>query len=116
MKNKNPLRFSAAWDPVSMSYYNSRVTYKAPDINLYFAKNAAKLYTDPNLEHIVKTVKSGFPDPLLGQHSMKNTYSHPSSAKKNIEAGSKMVAAGNTMGTAVLLNTSSQLYINGLYC
>ena len=42
-ENKKPLRFATAWDPVSMLDYNSRVTYKAPDVNLDFAKNSTKL-------------------------------------------------------------------------
>ena len=29
-----PLRFTSGFDPVSMFDYDSRVTYKAPDINL----------------------------------------------------------------------------------
>ena len=60
------------------------------------------MYTDANLENIVNTIKSGFPDPSMGQHTMKNTYSNPSSAKLLIESGAKAVVAGNTMGAAVL--------------
>ena len=37
-EDKKPLRFSTAFDPVSMLDYNSRVTYKAPDVNSDFAK------------------------------------------------------------------------------
>ena len=42
-----------------------------------------------NLENIVKLIKSG-------------TYSSPPSAKDFIEAGSRAIIAGTTMGTAVL--------------
>ena len=82
--------------------YNSRVTYKAPDINLGSVQNAAKTYTNPNLEHIIDTVKTGFPDPLMGQHKMSGTYSNPSTAKYLIESGAKVVVAANTAGAAVL--------------
>ena len=82
--------------------YNSRVTYKAPDVNLDFAKHAAKTYTNPNSENIVKTVKSGFPDILMGQHKMSGTYSNPSTATDFLESGAKTVIAGNTLVTTVL--------------
>ena len=36
-----PLRFTSAWDPVSMFDYNARVTYKAPNENLDFLVNIA---------------------------------------------------------------------------
>ena len=101
-ENKKTLRFATAWDPVSMLDYNSRVTYKSPDVNLEFAKKITKLHTNPNLENMVKAVKSGFPDPLMGQHSMKNIYSNPSTANDFIESGSKAIIASNTMGAAVL--------------
>ena len=101
-EDKKPLRFTSAWDPVSMLDYNSRVTYKTPNVILDFGKKSTKLYMNPHLENIVKTVKSGFPDPLMGQHSMKDTYSNPSSPSDFIEAGSKMFIAANTAGAAVL--------------
>ena len=102
-EDKKPLRFATPWDPVSMLDYNSRVTYKAPDINSDVAKNAAKTYTNPSLENVIRTVKSGFNvDPLMSQHTMKNLYSNPSSAKHFIESRAKMVVAANTAGAAVL--------------
>ena len=82
--------------------YNSRITYKAADVNLNVAKNPTKMYTNPNLENIINTVKSGFPDPLMGQHKMSSTYSNPSTASDFIEAGSKAIIAGNTIGMAVV--------------
>ena len=75
---------------------------KPHHVDLDFAKNSANLYTNPNLENIINTVKSGFPDPLMGQHKMSGTYSNPSTANDLIEAGSKAVLVGNTKGTAVL--------------
>ena len=101
-EDKKPLRFTSSWDPVSMLHYNSRVTYKAPDVNLDVARNAAKTYTNPKFENVNNAVKSGFPDPLMGQHSMKGTYSNPSSAKDFIESGANMVVAGNTLGSVAL--------------
>ena len=82
--------------------YNSRVTYKAPDVNLDVAKNVVKTYTNPN--YIINNVKSGFPDPLMGQHKMSGTYSNPSTAKDFIESGANMVVAGDTLGAAVFKN------------
>ena len=101
-EDKNPLRFTSAWDPVSMLDYDFRVTYKSPDVNLYFAKNAVKSYTNPNLENIINSVKPGCPDPLMGQHKMSGTYYNQSSAKYFTESGSKAIIAGNTMGATVL--------------
>ena len=82
--------------------YNARVTYKAPDINLDLAKNVAKVYTNPSAENISNVIKSGVPDPLMGQHSMQGTYSNPSSATDFITSGVKAVAASNTLAAAAL--------------
>ena len=60
--------------------YDSRTTYKAPDINVDFFKNAAKFFTNPSIENMVNTVKSGSPDPLMGEHNMQGTYLHSSGA------------------------------------
>ena len=40
-----PLRFTSGFDPVSMFDYDSRVTYKAPDINLDIKKTHQKHIT-----------------------------------------------------------------------
>ena len=42
-----PLRFTSGLDPVSMFDYDSRTTYKAPDINLDIFKNVSKTYNNP---------------------------------------------------------------------
>ena len=93
--DNKPLRFSTAWDPVSMLDYNSRVTYKAPDVNLDFARNAMNTYNNPNLENIKNSIQNGF-KPILEQHSMTGTYSNPSTVKDFIESGVKTIAAINT--------------------
>lgn len=103
LKDDNkPLRFASGFDPVSAFDMNARTTYKAPDINLDIAKNVAKTYTNPSIENVINTVKSGFPDPLMGQHSMQGTYSNPSTATDFITSGVKAVVAGNTLGAVVL--------------
>ena len=97
------MRFSSAWDPVSMLDYNSRVTYKTPQINTELVKNIAKSYTNPNIKNVIDTIKSGFStDPLMGQHSMTGTYSNPSSVSDFIKTGVDAVVAGNTLGAAIL--------------
>ena len=82
--------------------YDSRTTYKAPDINLDFVKNAAKVNANPSVENIIHTVKDGLPDPLMGQHKMQGTYSNPSTTKDFIASGVKAIAAGNTLGASIL--------------
>ena len=81
---------------------NARTTYKAPEINLDITKNVAKTCTNPSIENIINTVKDGFPDPLMGQHTMQGTYSNPSTVADFIESGTKAVVAGNTLGASIL--------------
>ena len=75
--DNKPMRFASGWDPVSMFDMNARTTYKPPETNFDIIKN----FTNPSLESIINTVQSGFPDPLMGVHSMYVTYSNPSSVK-----------------------------------
>jgi hypothetical protein len=100
--DNKPMRFASGWDPVSALDMNARTTYKAPEINLDIAKNISKVYKNPSLDNVINTVKSGFPDPLMGQHNMQGTYSNPSTAKDFIESGAKAMVAGNTLGAVVL--------------
>ena len=95
-----PLRFTSAFDPVSMFDYDSRVTYKAPEINLNFIKNATSTYTNPSIQNILNTVSNGLPDPLMGQHKMQGTYSNPSTAKDFLISGASAVVAGNAIGAS----------------
>jgi hypothetical protein len=100
--DNKPMRFASGFDPVSMFDMNARTTYKAPEINLDIAKNVAKTYTNPSMENIINTVKDGFPDPLMGQHTMQGTYSNPSTVTDFIESGTKAIVAGNTLGASIL--------------
>jgi pimeloyl-ACP methyl ester carboxylesterase len=103
LRNDNkPLRFASGFDPVSALDMNARTTYKAPEINLDIVKNVAKTYTNPSLDDVINTVKSGFPDPLMGQHNMQGTYSIFSTATDFIVSGAKAIVAGNTLGAVVL--------------
>ena len=100
--DNKPLRFSSGWDQVSMFDYNSRVTYKAPDMNLDLVTHVAKTYTNPSIENVINTVKTGFPDPLMGQHKMSGTYSNPSTFSDCVKSGAKAIVAGNTLGASCL--------------
>ena len=66
------------------------------------AKRVAKTYTNPPLENIVNTAKSGMPDALMWMHTMKDTYSKPSNVSDILASGAKAVIASNALGSAVL--------------
>ena len=67
-----------------------------------FGKHVANTYTNPSLENVTNTVKSCFPDPLMGQHNMQGTYSNQSTAKDFLDSGVKAVVAAHTEGTSML--------------
>lgn len=90
-----PLRFASGFDPVSMFDYDSRVTYKAPDITLDFKKNVSKTYNNPSIENIISTAKD-IASPILEQHTMNGTYSNPSTPMDL--SGVKAIAVANIAG------------------
>ena len=92
-----PLRFTSGFDPVSMFDYDSRVTYKAPDINLDILKHASKTYNNPSIENMINTAKD-IANPILEQHTMKGTYSNPSTAMDFLKSGAKAMAVANIAG------------------
>ncbi len=101
-KSLKPFVFVTRFDPVSALDYQARVTERKFDINIDFIENAAKVYTDPSIQNITNVVKSGFQDPLFGQHKMQGTYSNPSSIKDITESAVKAVSVGNIIGGAIL--------------
>ena len=101
-KSLKPLRFVTRFDPVSAFDYQARITDRKFDINTNFIENAAKVYTNPSIQNISNVVKSGFQDPLFGQHKMQGTYSNPSSIKDIVESGVKAVSVGNIVGGTIL--------------
>ena len=94
---EHPLRFAISGDPVSAFDMNAATTMKAPDWNLGAVTSAAKAYTVPTPQNVLKTAQSNF-DPLLGLHRMSGSYSEPSGPMDFLKSAAEGAAAGKIVG------------------
>ncbi len=98
-KETAPLRFGHVGDIVGSLDMGATTTFQAPDINVNFIKDGFDFYNEPTINSVSKTVENikSF-DPLMGLHSMNNSYSEPSSAMDFVKSGLNAVAVGSTIG------------------
>ena len=68
-------------DPVSLLDRNAQTTYHAPKLNLGAVKDSYNMYMSPSLSNAFKLANSATSfDPLMGLHTIDDSYSRPSTA------------------------------------
>ena len=94
-----PMRFAIRRDPVSMFDMNATTTLKAPNFNLDLVKDSYNMVSEPsinNAEKISNSIKSV--DPLMGLHTMNDSYYNPSTAVDFAKSAVSGAVAVETMG------------------
>ena len=93
------MRFAISGDPVSMFDMNATTTFKAQNFNIDLVKDSYNMVTQPsinNSEKIANSIKTF--DPLMGLHTMNDSYSKPSSGMDFVKSAVAGAVAVETMG------------------
>jgi hypothetical protein len=77
---------------------NAQTTLKAPDFNVGAVANAVNAYANPSIENVIKVGRTDKFDPLLGLHSMSESYSSPSTAKDFAKSALEGIGVAKTVG------------------
>ena len=98
-KSKTPMRFAISGDPVSMFDMNAQTSFHAPDINLDVVKDSLIMFAAPSLDNALKVANSikSF-DPLMGLHTINDSYSKPSTTMDFVKSGIAGAMAVESMG------------------
>lgn len=92
-----PLRFRVVGDPVAALDQNARTYWKAPEFPVQAVEGVARAVADPNPINLL-AASTHRPDPMLGLHSMKDTYSSPPGPMDFVKSAAEGVAVGAVAG------------------